>query len=186
MPFERNAQRRAATRLAAVPPRHVQIRWILGLAVLLVAGAAIVGWFVRFGRDVALEFYAAASQIIPVLLLAVLLELAVLHSPFAELREADYQLTQSTERLERLGAVADEERAELGQLRATLAAKGRFVRTQVVGYVLAAAVGQAASLYAVAAEVTTTFLVLLTAGSIAATFVILIATYVRRFSLESA
>lgn len=166
-----------------MPPRHVQIRWILGLAVLLVAGAAIVGWFVTFGRDVALEFYAAASQIIPVLLLAVLLELAVLHSPFAELREADYQLT---ERLERLEAVADEERAELGQLRATLAAKGRFVRAQVVGYVLAAAVGQAASLYAVAAEVTTTFLVLLTAGSIAATFVILIATYVRRFRLESA
>jgi hypothetical protein len=65
--------------LLPVPPRHVQVRWVLGLTAALIVGAAVVGFVFSFGRDVAPEFYTAASQIIPVLLIAVLLELAVLH-----------------------------------------------------------------------------------------------------------
>jgi len=40
----------------------------------LVGVAAIVGWLCTFGLDMTSEFYSTTSQIIPVLLLAVLLE----------------------------------------------------------------------------------------------------------------
>jgi hypothetical protein len=190
-------------------PPHMRRHWNKLLLVLLI-GATIVPALVWSVEDVPAgqvdaEFYSAAAQIIPVLLLAVFLEIANLFGPLREINdtisELEKDLREQRERqrqeMTRLGSDEILKRLEVARTQADtddlerrVAALRRSVGTSSIGvqlavlfYVLQAAAGEVAALYVVTGQESTAFLLYLTANGLWALLVVLVGVFVRRFSL---
>lgn len=163
---------------------------------LLVPGIAIAMQFLcpGLGRDVDLAFYEAAVQIVPVLYLAMLVELAASFTGggvgdwLGRLNSVEKNLRSATEKLDKrtdddavaLGAVVEAHLEEVEEIRDALRTARRVVAFVVVAYSASALAGIAPSLIVLAYGESWTWALALVVGSIAATFTILLVTFLER------
>lgn len=173
-------------------------RWHPALIVAIASGglvvmSLVVSWIAAFGRGIDGGFYGAASEIIPVLLLAMMVEVAFTMST----RDSVRAMTSLERTLERGKDVLDrkeetdatrdlartlaEIRDGASEARQELRVIARGTRGFVYAFFCVAAIGEAGALYAMAAAETTTFLFVLTAGAIGELGLLLAAAYSRRF-----
>lgn len=160
--------------------------------------AAIVAVPIQFlfpgiGDDVELEFYAATAQVIPVLYLAVLVEVAVRYTNIGQSRATLPEVERRLAVVERqakeveheggdvLLARVQEISSQADDLRKSIHSESRQVINLVMAYSLAVVVGEAPSLFALAAQESNTFALVLTLGSLVSTFTILTLTFIERF-----
>jgi hypothetical protein len=147
----------------------------------------------RWAADVNLDFYVVAATVIPVLLLALMVELATVFAVEPVLQRvrkaADDAIAEG-----RAGPVDDVQhpsearthrlrRIEENTLREFAVMVGR-VRWMVRGFFVAASTGEAVSLYAIAAGTSTPFTLVLSGGQTLVLIVFLAVAFEMRFLLD--
>jgi len=199
--------------------RHLALahEGIVAVVVTLLV-AVVVGQLTTFGRSAGQDFYVAVAQVIPIFLLALLVEATGQFSGFErgakqqrtlaqasarkaeEARESIERVKTDSRRLEERGGKVEGELAaardeliraaevviansdQVAAIGAELDLVSREVRRVLLGYVAAAIPGEAAALYALAAETSTTFLLMTTTVSLGAMVVLFVITVLRRFT----
>lgn len=163
------------------------------LGLVLATIAAVAGWP---GGEVASEYYVVVASVIPVLLIALIVEVA---AAFRISDLADSIRAQVTEALEgwaeEMGSELDDVQHPLADSKRDLERIGRDHVAQVAttagrlrwtgrGFFVAAVTGEAVSLYAIAAEASTRFTFVLSAVETLALVVMLVITFELRFLVD--
>lgn len=177
------------------PERTIHISLTEGgaLATLCVAAAGVVALLTDLGEDADLSYYATVAQVIPIFLLALMVEIrARLDVPFARARKSieendrDLRHLLEIERIvrERGATGEDLDRAskqlrdaaqQTSEIRSDFLESLPAVQRTIRAYVVVAVPGEAACLVALAGGHGTTFALMLAALSVAA----MVALYVR-------
>lgn len=188
------------------PDRDIRVRLTEGglAASACVAVATTVALLTDIGESADLSFYATVAQVIPVFLLALVVEVrARLDHSFGYAVAAIQARTDEYERLREVERAARDRDAEdpalqaataeldrlgrhLSDLRGELADFLPFVQRVVRGYVLAAVPGEAGSLAALAAGRGSTLLLALGVASLLALLLLYMRSVGSRFDLELA
>ncbi len=134
------------------------------------------------GDDVRPGFYSAVAQVIPVLLLALLLEMQELYGRIRKLgADLEHRLKEPGDETPTDGDTDSREETEM--MLCGVRSLAVTVQLMVLGFAVAAALGEIAALYALAANESTTFLLMLCVLSLWTMLFMLIGVFVRRFAV---
>jgi hypothetical protein len=161
-----------------VRSRPRSIAWAafsFGTPLIAASGSSLVA---DLRTNVDVGFYSVLAQVIPVLLLALMVEMATAFP----IRDVSRELQRELQLLEVLSEQGDKTMALNARRRlAELDSATELMRWQVWAFFACAAVGEAASLYAVGSNESTTFLLMLCGSETGVLFFMLAAFYGLRF-----